>query len=225
MRTYILHVPTGYTGKTPIPVVVDYHSLGSTSSGEKGISGYATLGDTGATRPSFLGDRQRVEHRSLLHDVANRRRPRVHEGARQGRADEGLRRSEAHLCRWLLDGRRHVALPRLQRGGPLRSDRAGGVRSPDRVRRTCDPSRPEDGDIVPGTPTRCVNYDGGASMPPSGLQGHDSLSGRARHLSEVGAARRVHRLAERAGLQRLLDLLAVQGRGRGDAVHEAGREP
>lgn len=44
-RTYVLHVPPGYTGETPVPVVIDYHPLGGTGSGQKNASGWAALGD------------------------------------------------------------------------------------------------------------------------------------------------------------------------------------
>jgi polyhydroxybutyrate depolymerase len=45
-RTFILHVPTGYTGKTPVPFVTDWHPLQGTGSGQKGISGYQALSDS-----------------------------------------------------------------------------------------------------------------------------------------------------------------------------------
>ena len=46
MRTYLLHIPTSYTGKTPVPVVFDFHGLGGSGSSQKGLSGWATLGDS-----------------------------------------------------------------------------------------------------------------------------------------------------------------------------------
>ena len=54
MRTYLLHVPTGYTGKLPIPLIVDYHGLRIDQSGEKGISDTRPLAIRRASRPSFL---------------------------------------------------------------------------------------------------------------------------------------------------------------------------
>jgi polyhydroxybutyrate depolymerase len=45
MRSYLLHIPPGYTGKTPVPVVFDFHGLGGSGSSQKGLSGWATLGD------------------------------------------------------------------------------------------------------------------------------------------------------------------------------------
>ncbi|MCB9495682.1 MAG: feruloyl esterase [Fibrobacteria bacterium] len=39
-RTYILHVPSSYTGKSPAPLVVDFHPIGGTGSGEFNSSPY-----------------------------------------------------------------------------------------------------------------------------------------------------------------------------------------
>jgi polyhydroxybutyrate depolymerase len=44
-RSYILHVPSSYDGKTPVPFVIDFHPLGGTGSQEKSSSGFQALSD------------------------------------------------------------------------------------------------------------------------------------------------------------------------------------
>lgn len=44
-RTFILHVPSSYTGKTAVPLVLDWHGLGSSGSAQEGLSGYKALSD------------------------------------------------------------------------------------------------------------------------------------------------------------------------------------
>lgn len=45
-RTYILHVPTGYKGDKPIPLILDFHPMiFGTAASERMTSGYAELGD------------------------------------------------------------------------------------------------------------------------------------------------------------------------------------
>jgi polyhydroxybutyrate depolymerase len=44
-RTYILHVPSGYTGTTPVPLVVDYHPIGGSASGQESGTTYKPLTD------------------------------------------------------------------------------------------------------------------------------------------------------------------------------------
>jgi polyhydroxybutyrate depolymerase len=39
-RTFIVHLPTGYTGAAPLPVIFDFHPLGGTGSSQKGSSGW-----------------------------------------------------------------------------------------------------------------------------------------------------------------------------------------
>lgn len=44
-RTYMLHIPSSYTGKTPVPLVLDWHGLGSSGAAQQRISGYKALSD------------------------------------------------------------------------------------------------------------------------------------------------------------------------------------
>jgi poly(3-hydroxybutyrate) depolymerase len=44
-RTFILHVPKSYTGKTAVPFVIDWHGLGGSGSGQASASGYKALSD------------------------------------------------------------------------------------------------------------------------------------------------------------------------------------
>jgi polyhydroxybutyrate depolymerase len=44
-RTYILHVPSTYTGNTAVPLVVDFHPLGGSGSQEEGSSPYKAQTD------------------------------------------------------------------------------------------------------------------------------------------------------------------------------------
>lgn len=45
-RTFIVHVPTGYTGSSPVPVVFDFHPLGGTGSEQEGSSGWKAQCDS-----------------------------------------------------------------------------------------------------------------------------------------------------------------------------------
>jgi polyhydroxybutyrate depolymerase len=45
-RRYIMHIPPMYDGKTPMPMLIDWHPLTQTGSYQRRSSGYAELGDT-----------------------------------------------------------------------------------------------------------------------------------------------------------------------------------
>jgi polyhydroxybutyrate depolymerase len=44
-RTYILHVPSAYAGKTAVPLVVDFHPIGGSDTGEEGASPFKAVTD------------------------------------------------------------------------------------------------------------------------------------------------------------------------------------
>ena len=45
-RTFIVHVPTGFTGTTPAPVIIDFHPLGGSGSQQEGSSGWKAKCDS-----------------------------------------------------------------------------------------------------------------------------------------------------------------------------------
>ena len=45
-RTFIVHVPTGYTGRSPVPAIIDFHPLGGTGSPQEGSSGWKAKCDS-----------------------------------------------------------------------------------------------------------------------------------------------------------------------------------
>jgi polyhydroxybutyrate depolymerase len=45
-RTFIVHIPTGYTGSTPAPAIIDFHPLGGSGSGQEGSSGWKAKCDS-----------------------------------------------------------------------------------------------------------------------------------------------------------------------------------
>jgi polyhydroxybutyrate depolymerase len=45
-RTFIVHVPTGYTGSSPVPAIIDFHPLGGSGSSQEGSSGWKAKCDS-----------------------------------------------------------------------------------------------------------------------------------------------------------------------------------
>jgi polyhydroxybutyrate depolymerase len=44
-RSFVRHIPPGYTGKTPVPVVIDFHPLGGTGASWKGSTKWGSVAD------------------------------------------------------------------------------------------------------------------------------------------------------------------------------------
>ncbi len=45
-RSFIVHIPTGYTGTSATPAIIDFHPLGGTGSGQEGSSGWKAKCDS-----------------------------------------------------------------------------------------------------------------------------------------------------------------------------------
>ena len=64
-RTFIMHIPSAYKGDKPVPLVIDYHPIGGSGSGEFGSSPYKaktdpegviTLYPDGTSKPGGMGN-------------------------------------------------------------------------------------------------------------------------------------------------------------------------
>jgi polyhydroxybutyrate depolymerase len=53
-RTFIVHVPPMYDGKTPMPLMMNFHPMTGSASAQRSVSGYAELGDTEGFVSAFL---------------------------------------------------------------------------------------------------------------------------------------------------------------------------
>jgi polyhydroxybutyrate depolymerase len=169
-RSYILHVPTGYTGKTPIPLVVDYHPILATNTFEEGNSGYKALGDTegfAVVFPQGIDDAWNIGPCCTTSRTVD---------------DLGFSRAvvqaiQAEVC---VDPKRIYAVGYSMGGGmahylgcnaadlfasiaPAAFDLLEASEEP------CSPSRPITEITFRGTADPIVPYDGGPSMPPNGL--------------------------------------------------------
>jgi len=45
-RSYVLHIPSGYNGSKPLPLVIDFHPLGGTGSGQENSNGWKAKADS-----------------------------------------------------------------------------------------------------------------------------------------------------------------------------------
>ena len=52
-RTYVLHVPPGFDGIKPMPLVVDFHGVGATGAGERAMSPYPAVLDPAGVVMAF----------------------------------------------------------------------------------------------------------------------------------------------------------------------------
>jgi len=160
-RTFILHVPTGYDGKSAVPLVLDWHGLMSSGSGQRGVSGYRALSDKEGfivAWPNGLDSAWNVGPcvafaRAIVDDIGKRAcvdRKRVFSTG----FSMGGGMSHMLACN-AADVFASVA--------PAAFDLLVAEEQP------CKPARPISVILFRGTSDPLVTYAGGASMPPNGL--------------------------------------------------------
>jgi polyhydroxybutyrate depolymerase len=169
-RSYILHVPTGYTGKTPVPLVLDFHPILTNNSYERTNSGYANLADTEGFVVAFPNG---IDNAWNIGPCCTTSRT-VDD---LGFAKSLVTTLEGQAC---IDPKRVYAVGYSMGGGmshylacnaadvfaavaPAAFDLLQESEEP------CHPTRPITEISFRGTADPIVPYDGGASMPPNGL--------------------------------------------------------
>jgi polyhydroxybutyrate depolymerase len=169
-RTFILHVPQSYTGKEPVPFVTDWHALQSTGAGQEGVSGYKALAD----KEGFI-----IAWPNGIDNAWN-----IGPCCTTSRTVDDLGFAKAVVenvkSRACIDPKRVYADGYSMGGGmshylacnaadvfaavaPSAFDLLTEDEEP------CKPARPITVIFFRGTSDPLVNYMGGASMPPSGL--------------------------------------------------------
>jgi polyhydroxybutyrate depolymerase len=171
-RGYLLHVPPGYDGTTPLPLVVDVHGYAIPADLEAGISGMAAAGDTAGyltLTPEALGQPERWDTRVDSDDVAF--------------VGQVLDDAEATLC---VD-RARVFATGFSEGGFMASTLACGLS--DRIAAVapvaglrdvpgCAPDRPVPVLTFHGTEDTFMVYDGGMGPDMAALPAPDGSGGK-----------------------------------------------
>ena len=170
-RTFLLHVPASYTGKTPVPLVLDFHGLGSSGASQQSLSGYKALSD----QEGFI-----VAWPNGLDNAWN-----IGPCCTQSRSVDDLGFARAIVAdirgRACVDPKRIYADGYSMGGGmsfhlacnaadifaavaPSAFDLLAAEEQP------CKPARPISVIAFRGTSDPIVPHGGGASMPPNGLK-------------------------------------------------------
>jgi polyhydroxybutyrate depolymerase len=169
-RSYILHVPSGVTGQAPVPLVLDFHPILSTGSYEETNSGYKALADQEGFVVAFPNG---IDNAWNVGPCCTTSRTVDDLGFAKGIVTE----IEKGGC---IDPKRVYAVGYSMGGGlshylacngadvfasvaPAAFDLLQDSEEP------CHPSRPITVMSFRGTADPIVPYDGGASMPPNGL--------------------------------------------------------
>ena len=182
MRNYILHVGTGYTGKTPVPLIVDYHPILENDSFERGNSGYAAVADIESFVVVFPDGMPATGMGAAGSSISNAWNIGPCCTPSRMVDDEGFSRAliqkiETQAC---IDPKRVYAVGYSMGGGmahyvgcnmadvyaavaPAAFDLLQDSEEP------CHPSRPITEICFRGTADPIVPYAGGASNPPNGL--------------------------------------------------------
>lgn len=170
-RTYILHVPTSYTGATPVPLVLDFHPIFGTGAVEEANSGYLALSDA---EGFIIAYPDGIDNAWNIGPCCTFSRDVDDEGFARAIVNE----VSAEGC---VDAKRVYATGYSMGGGmsyylacnaadvfaavaPSAFDLLVDSEEP------CAPSRPITVIAFRGTADLIVPYSGGASNPPNGLQ-------------------------------------------------------
>lgn len=169
-RDYILHVPRGYTGKTPVPLVTDWHPILFDDTTEQGVSGYQALADQEGFVVVWPNG---IDHAWNIGDCCTTSRTVDDVGF----ARALVAKLEQQLC---IDPKRVYATGYSMGGGmsyKLACDAADLVAAiapasfelMEDSEWPCHPSRPITVISTNGTLDGVVPYNGGDTNPPNGL--------------------------------------------------------